>query len=162
MARENRAELIEKYRQGPGLIAAAVEGLSDAELDFKPADGGWSPREVIHHTADSEMTSAIRVRRLIAEDNPQITGYDGDEFARRLGYATRAVGPSLDAIRSSRSTTLSILDGIDEDGWSRAGTHSEMGAYSMDLWLEIYSRHCHEHADQIARALAEAKGVARA
>ena len=157
MAKSNRAELTEKYRQGPGVIAAAVEGLSDAELDYRPSDGGWSPREVIHHTADSEMTSAIRLRRLVVEDNPTISGYDGDDFARRLGYTTRPIGPSLDAIGSARSTTLSILEGLDEEDWNRAGTHSEMGAYSVDLWLEIYSRHCHEHAEQIDRAVAEAK-----
>jgi hypothetical protein len=157
MARQNRAELIDRYREGPALISRVVADLSDHDLDHRPSDGGWSPREVVHHTADSEMTSAIRLRRLVAEDNPEIAGYDGDEFARRLAYGTRPVGPSLDAIHAARTTTLSILEALGEDQWNRAGTHSEMGAYSIDLWLEIYSRHCHEHAEQIERALAETR-----
>ena len=77
---------------------AVVEGLTEDELDARPADGGWTPREVVHHTADSEMTSAIRLRRLIAEDDPLIVAYDGDEFARRLHYADRPIEP-----RSTRS-----------------------------------------------------------
>jgi DinB superfamily len=152
-----RAALIRKYREGPSRIAEAVRGLSDVQLDYKPSDGGWSAREVVHHTADSEMTSAIRLRRLLAEDHPAIIGYDGDEFARRLFYAERPVQPSLDAIRAARETSASLLERLGEDDWRRTGTHSESGPYSIDTWLSIYAVHCHEHAEQIARAVAEAR-----
>jgi DinB superfamily len=138
------------------VLAAAVARLSTAELDHKPADGGFSAREVVHHTADSEMTAAIRLRRLVAEDRPQITGYDPDVFASRLYYASRPVQPSLDAIRAARESTASILEALSDEQWARAGTHSEMGEYSIDTWLEVYAAHCHDHADQIRRAAAEA------
>ena len=156
MSKQNRAELIRRYREGPAVLADAASGLSEAQLDHKPSDGGFSAREVVHHTADSEMTSAIRLRRLVAEDNPQITGYDPDVFAARLHYARRPVQPSLDAIRAARESTASILEAMSEAEWERAGTHSEMGAYSIDTWLEIYAAHCHDHADQARRAAAEA------
>ena len=153
MDAERRGLLIERYRSGPGVIAAAVAGLDDAALDIRPADGGWTPREVVHHTADSEMTSAIRLRRLIAEDDPLIVGYDGDEFARRLHYADRPIEPALAAIESARSTTAQILERLTDDEWHRTGTHSESGPYGVERWLEIYADHCHDHADQIQQAL---------
>jgi len=101
----DRSALIEQYRQGPDRIAGAVRGLSAAELDYTPSDGGWSAREVVHHTADSELTSAIRLRRLLAEDHPQIIGYDGDEFARKL-YYRRAAGPAFARRHPWRSRDL--------------------------------------------------------
>ena len=156
MDRRRRAELVERYRVGPGEILDAVAGLDDAQLDRRPADGGWTPREVVHHTADSEMTSAIRLRRLVAEENPTIVGYDGDEFARRLHYADRPIEPALAAIAGARATTVQILEGLSEDDWGRTGTHSELGPYGVERWLEIYSEHCDEHAAQIRRAGAEA------
>jgi hypothetical protein len=155
---DSRADLLNQYAGGADVIAASVADLTAEELDYRPADGGWSPREVIHHTADSEMTSAIRLRRLLAEDRPEIVGYDGDEFARRLGYSTRPIEPSLDAIRGARASTASILHGLADEEWQRAGTHSELGDYSVDLWLRIYAVHCHDHAEQVARAVAEARG----
>lgn len=36
--------------------------------------------------------------------------------------------------------------------WSRTGTHTESGAYSVKTWLELYAAHCHEHAEQIRAA----------
>lgn len=153
MDADERAALVAAYIAGPAVIRASVAGLTDAELDTRPADGGWTPREIVHHTADSEMTSGIRLRRLIAEDDPLIVGYDGDEFARRLRYDERPIGPALDAIDGARSTTAQILTGLTEAEWGRSGTHSESGPYSVDIWLEIYAAHCHEHADQIRRAI---------
>ena len=156
MSKQNREKLLGRYREGPAVLADAVSGLTERQLDHKPADGGFSAREVVHHTADSEMTSAIRLRRLVAEDNPQITGYDPDLFAARLYYAGRPVQPSLDAIRAARESTASILEALSEAEWDRAGTHSELGEYSVDTWLEVYAAHCHDHADQARRAAAEA------
>lgn len=96
------------------------------------------------------MTSAIRLRLLIAEDNPTIVGYDQEEFARRLHY-DRPIEPSLAAFRAARETTAAILDRLTEDDWSRRGTHTESGAYGMMDWLAIYAAHAHDHASQIRR-----------
>ena len=150
-----RSELVERYRAGYEAIAEAVREAGEAGLDTRPSDGGWTPREVVHHTADSEMTSAIRLRRLIAENNPLIVGYDGDEFARRLHYDDRPVEPALAAIAAARSTTVQILDRLIDEEWRRTGTHSESGPYGVERWLEIYADHCHEHADQIRTVRAE-------
>ncbi len=150
---DRRAALVDRYRAGHAVVLEAVAGITDRELDARPAgEGEWTAREVVHHLADSEMTSAIRLRRLIAEDQPVIVGYDGDEFARRLHYADRPIGPSLDALAAARSTTADILDRLSESEWRRAGTHTESGAYGVEQWLEIYASHAHDHAAQIRRA----------
>jgi DinB superfamily len=155
MDAQRRADLVDQYEAGPAVLRSSVEGLSDADLDHRPADGGWTPREVVHHVADSEMTSAIRLRRLIAEEDPLIVGYDGDEFARRLHYANRPIEPALAAVEAARATTTQILRGLTDAEWARTGTHSESGPYGVERWLEIYAVHCDEHADQIRRALAD-------
>jgi hypothetical protein len=148
-----RRELIDRYREGPGVVEDVVGGLRDEDLDRRPAEGGWSAREVVHHLADSEMTSAIRLRLLVAEDSPVIRGYDEEEFARRLHYHDRPPAASLAALRASRETTADILDRLAEDDWARSGTHTESGEYSVEMWLEIYASHAHDHAEQIQKAV---------
>ena len=102
--------------------------------------------------ADSEMTSAIRLRRLIAEDAPTILGYDQEEYAQRLFYAERPIEASVEAVDGARRTTAEILDRLDEEQWALGGTHTESGPYGVEAWLEIYADHAHDHADQIRRA----------
>ena len=97
------------------------------------------------------MTSAIRLRRLLAEDNPRIDGYDEGEFARMLFYGDRPIGPSLDAMAAARASSADIADRLSEAQWARTGTHTESGPYGVEAWLRIYARHGHDHADQIRR-----------
>jgi len=155
MATSSRDEQIEQYRQGYAAITAALNEITPAGLDAREGEGEWSPREIVHHLADSEMTSAIRLRLLVATDRPRITGYDQEEFARRLHY-DRPIEPSLSAFKAARETTAAILDRMTEDDWQRGGTHSESGAYTVMDWLAIYAAHAHDHADQIRRARAAA------
>jgi hypothetical protein len=148
---KTRAELVQRYKDGVGEVERALAGATDPELDARPAPGKWTAREIVHHLADSEMTSAIRLRRLIAEDKPLIVGYDQEEFTRRLHY-DRPIDASMRAFAAARQTTGELLDRLSETEWAREGTHSESGHYSVLIWLEIYAKHAHGHADQIRRA----------
>jgi DinB superfamily len=143
-----RKQLVDQYKAGYEVVAAALAGATDAELDAHPGPGKWSAREIVHHLADSEMTAAIRLRLLIATERPQIVGFDQEEFARRL-YYDRPLDASVEAFKSARRTTAEILDRMSEAEWAREGTHSEHGRYTVERWLEIYAAHAHNHAEQI-------------
>jgi len=146
-----RQALIDRYRDGYLEVMDAVRDISPEELDARSGPSEWSARQVVHHLADSEMTSAIRLRRLIAEENPQIVGYDEKGFAERLHY-DRPIDVSLDALRAARASTAEILDRLSEAEWARTGIHTEIGPYGVETWLETYAAHAHEHAEQIRRA----------
>ncbi len=147
-----RRELIRRYAEGYAVMLAAVERIGEARLDLAPPDGNWSARQVVHHVADSEMTSALRLRRLLADEDVVIVGYPEDVWAKRLWYGDRPIGNALAAIAAARATTVEVLERMAEDDWQRAGTHNELGRYTPEVWLEIYARHCHEHAEQLLRA----------
>jgi hypothetical protein len=151
MEREEREQLITLYQDGYRVIAEALTGITPAELDARPAAGSWSAREIVHHLADSEMTAAVRLRLLLAEDRPAIKGYDQEEFARRLHY-DRPHEASLELFRAVRASTAELMRGLSEAEWLREGTHSDVGRFGLDTWLRIYAPHAHKHADQIRRA----------
>jgi len=150
MNAEERARLIKQYRDGYRAVVEALDGVTEEELD-RCVDGEWTPRQIAHHLADSEMMSAIRIRRLLAEPQPVLYGYDEKGFAERL-TADRPVAPSLEAMRFARETSAQLMERMSEDDWRIVGTHTESGRYAMEDWLRIYAAHPHEHAAQIKRA----------
>ena len=156
MDSQTRSRLIARYKDGYREVAAALDGASDKELDARPAPGKWTAREIVHHLADSEMTSAIRLRLLVAEENAAIRSYDEKEFATRLHY-DRPIASSLLAFQAARLSTGDLLDRMTDAEFAKTGTHPEHGKYSVDRWLEIYAEHAHNHADQIRRARASVK-----
>ena len=146
-----RSRLILKYKDGYDEIFKSLEGFPEEELTARPILNKWSAREIIHHLADSETVSSIRLKRLLVEDHPLIQGYDQEAFAKRLNYNDRDIGPALDAFRSARANTAQLLDSMTEEDWKREGTHSESGSYTAEDWLTIYAEHAHNHAAQILR-----------
>jgi hypothetical protein len=151
MDADERQSLINRYRIGIDEVDKAMAGATTTELDRRPAPNEWSARDVAHHLADSETMSTIRLRRLLAEDEPVIQAYDEAEFARRLHY-DRPIEPSLAVFAAVRTANIELLNSLTDDEWARTGTHSDDGPYSVEAWLKIYADHGHDHADQIRRA----------
>ena len=148
---EERQQLIDRYKDGYNEVVRSLIGFPDDLLTEHPIPGKWSAAEIVHHLADSETTSALRLRRLLVEDHPLIQGYDQDGYAIALNYNKREIGPALEAFRFARATTAQLFDFMSDDDWLREGTHSESGAYTCEDWLRIYAAHAHNHAAQIRR-----------
>jgi hypothetical protein len=150
---DERAALVARYASAADAFEAAIADVTEDELGAHPIEGEWSLREIIHHLADGELSSAVRLRRLVAEDGPVLQGYDEAAYARIFRYAERPIVTSLAAARAARASTLEVLRGLTGAEWERTGTHSERGAYSVDTWLDDYANHPHDHADQARRVL---------
>ena len=160
MTPQERNQLIEQYANGPGEVEASLEGFPAVGLAAHPIPGKWSAAEIVHHLSDSETISATRVRRLVAETNPVIQGYDQDEYAKALRYNERDLWPALENFRSVREVTTQFLRTFTDADWHRQGWHTETGLYTAEKWLGIYAVHARNHAAQIVR-LREALGAAR-
>ena len=147
-------------------IASAYEAATKEFLDIAlsvPADKlddndgeNWSSRQVIHHCADSEAQSYARLRRLVAEPNPVIQGYDENLWAQdqTLGYTELPIENSIAVFTAVRAGSLDIIKRLKPEQLELTGTHTEAGEYSLKRWLETYTRHANNHADQIKQNLA--------
>ena len=148
---DERQQLIWQYEAGYEEVVRNLAGFPPESLTAHPIPGKWSAAEIVHHLADSETTSALRLRRLLVEDHPLIVGYDQDQYAVKLHYNERDITPSLEAFRFARATTAQLIERMTEEDWQREGTHSESGSYTAEDWLRIYAAHAHNHAAQIGR-----------
>ena len=146
-----RAALLQRYADGYAEVAAALAGATDADLDAPGDAGEWTARQVVHHLADSETNSYIRLRKLLAEEKPTLVGYDENLWAAALHY-DRPIEASLAVFRAVRASSAELLARATDADWARTGTHSESGAYALEDWLRIYASHGHDHADQIRKA----------
>ena len=158
MTKADITAAIERYAAGYDAVAAALVGITEGELGVAEAPGEWSPRQIVHHLADSEMWAAMRMRRLIAEASPRIPGYDQEAYVETFMYGVRPMDASLQAFRFARETTAEILRLLPPEAFERTGVHEETGAISVGSMVAYYANHAHDHADQIRRARAASAG----
>lgn len=143
-----------EYKSATDHFLQLVESLKFSDLDKSDADG-WTPRQVIHHMADSEAQSYARLRRLIAEPGTAIQGYDESKWAENstLGYQTEAVETSILVIAAVRQSSYELLTRLQEMQLENMGIHSESGNYTIKDWLKSYINHPIDHANQIRKQL---------
>ena len=146
--------MIENYRKATEQFIEVATQLSDVQIDMREGQG-WSARQVIHHVADSEAQSYARLRRLIAEPGTQIQGYDEGAWGENetLGYSDLPIENSLAVFKAVRASSLEILKRISTAQLDNAGIHSESGRYTVKDWIETYTKHPAEHAEQIRSGL---------
>lgn len=148
------SDLLERFRRGPELVAAALTGAAGPELDYKPSPDKWSIRQIMAHLADSEMVGADRIRRVIAEGDAQMLVYDEKAWAERLDYHRRKPSQALETFRRVRSENHDLLKDMPEDVFERSGTHSVKGKMTLTQVVLMYAEHAEAHAQQIRAARA--------
>lgn len=146
------------YEAATKYLTELVSRLKPTDLD-KSALGEWTPRQVIHHLADSETQSYVRIRRLMAEPaGSTIQGYDEGMWAENavLGYRTLPVENSIAVFNSVRAASLDILKRLSLDDLERSGVHTEIGNYTIAKWIKAYTNHPRSHGEQIKKVIASA------
>ena len=148
-------QLAAAYEAATQEFLAIAESVPESQLDIYAGED-WSSRQVIHHCADSEAQSYARLRRLVAEPNPVIQGYDEALWAKNetLGYTKLPVVHSIAVFKAVRAASLDIIKRLTPDQLELKGTHTEAGEYSLKRWIETYTRHGNDHAEQIKKNLA--------
>ncbi len=143
-------QLIEQYLAGTKELRKAVAGLSAEQLRARPVSGKWSTLEVVCHLADFEPILADRMKRVIAEERPQMIGADEKRFAAALAYHERDLEEELALIERTRSQMARILRTLSDDALQRVGVHNERGPRTLEQLLETATGHIAHHLKFVA------------
>ncbi len=136
----------------PDLVARAVLGLGDAELDTPYRPGGWTVRQVVHHLADSHANAFIRLRLALTEDEPVIKPYDQAAWARLPDAGSAPVAASLALLEGLHARWAALLEALPPEAFSRVAVHPEVGPITVDWILDQYAWHGRHHVAHIKAA----------
>lgn len=135
-------------------LRGTVQGVPPDVLRRPERPGKWCALEVVQHLADSELVWAWRMRLVVAEERPTLTGYDQDAWARRLRYRASDPQMALRQFELLRGLNLSLLDGLPAEELDRVGVHNERGEESLTHMMRLYAGHDLVHLRQLDRVLA--------
>jgi hypothetical protein len=141
----NHVDWIENYVRGATQLAESIGGLTRDELNAFPLPGTWSIQQIVLHLMDSDLIASDRMKRVIAEENPTLIGFDESAFANRLRYDKLDPHVAADLFQKNRQLTAVILCDLPEEAFARIGTHSEAGPLTLGDLIETYVNHLAHH-----------------
>lgn len=138
-------------RATPAALERAIAGLTPAELARSEMPGKWSIRQVLQHLADSDLVWGWRLRLILAQDRPPLTGYDQDLWAERLHYDEADPQEALETFGVLRRGNLKLIERASPEDLRRVGVHVERGEETLEHHRRLYAGHDLMHLRQIAR-----------
>jgi hypothetical protein len=148
---ERRVEIIKTLRASPVVLRALVAGVDEAGQRRRPEPGEWAIIEVVAHLADTEERALGRVRRMLAEDTPQLAPFDQEALAIQRHYLELDLEAELARLDQLRTQHLTVLETIDVPAWERTGRHGEHGELTVELYETHVAAEEVDHLAQIAR-----------
>lgn len=142
---------IDVLEETPDAVRGAIAGLQDAQLSRPESPGKWSLRHVVQHLADSELVWGYRLRLVLAQDRPTLTGYDQDLWSERLHYERAPIDEALDRFAVLRRSNLRLLAEASPADLQRVGVHAERGEESVAHITRLTAGHDLLHLRQLAR-----------
>ncbi len=147
--------LIARFAAAPGKLQATVAELSQEALDRSPGAGEWTARQIACHLADAELVGAVRLRMVLAEDEPTFPLYAQDGWAEHLHYTQpdqAALDHALQQFWTLREGSTRLLRQAPAERWHASGIHPLRGRMTLQDVLVLYVEHAEGHIEQIRRA----------
>ena len=142
---------VDVLRETPGAAARAVATMTPEKVLTPEAPGKWSVAHVLRHLADTDVVWGWRMRLILAQDRPAITGFDQDLWAERLDYAHADPNESLETFAILRRDNLRLIERATPEDLKRVGVHAERGEESAGYLVRLYAGHDQMHLKQIER-----------
>lgn len=157
MTQAELTKLLDAAEKSPKQIAAAVSGLPDKTLRYKPAPDKWCILEILAHLADMEILYAYRMRQMIADKSPVLAIIDQDDWARNLGYMEETPAELVALYGLNRYHNLQLLRRIKPEDLKNSAYHPELKKeVALEKYVEMMSGHGANHLQQIERLKKEA------
>jgi hypothetical protein len=144
-----RADAIARMDALPSALRGALFGLDDAQLDTPYRPGGWTVRQTVHHTADSQMNAYIRLKLGLTEDHPTIKPYEQNAWADLSDVAAIDVAVPLSLIDGVHRKMVHVYRGMDDAAYARLIRHPENGDMTLATLLGLYAWHGDHHLAHI-------------
>lgn len=148
-------EILARLAAMPDRLRTSVEAFA-GDVRQRPAADLFSLLEHACHLRDIEQIAfADRIRRMLAESDPELADVDGARLAAEADYnATQELDAALAAFTSLRAANVDVFSRLSESEWSRTGSLEGAGRITLAELARRMDKHDREHAAEIEALIA--------
>jgi DinB superfamily len=153
MTQTELQNLIASLAETPTIVRQLIGELSTDEARWRPAANEFSALEQACHLRDIEREAyAVRLRRLLDEDEPVLADVNGARLAQERAYQSQDLAAALEAFAQARRESMATVEKLSLDELQRSGTLEGVGRVTVAQLFELMRAHDAEHCAEL-RAL---------
>ena len=146
--------LLARHRGNLAALHTMTKNLNTPIWTHRKQKDEWAPVEIVCHLRDVETEVNLpRVRTILSDADPHLSSFDTDLWAEERDYICQSGPNALSAFIEGRQETISILEEIDAEAWSRPARHSLFGPTTLIEVMNIAAEHDLLHLAQLRSTL---------
>lgn len=158
MTEDELRQHLDAAEKSPKQIAAAVSGLPEKTLRYKPAPDKWCILEILGHLVDMEVMYAYRMRQMLADKKPVIAPIDQNDWAKNLNYMEESPAELVALYGLNRYHNLQLLRRMRPGDLEKSAYHPERQRdVTVAEYIGMMGGHGANHLEQIERLKKQAK-----
>src|SRR5262245_10010186 len=144
-------ELIARIRASARAVEQGVSMVASDKLNFSPAPGEWTVRQVLLHTRDAAvMAFGLRIRRCLIETDPLFAIYEEEAYRRVNPGSTETAEDIVRMLVDEHDVVASLLSSLPDEAWQRTGHNPDGAVRTLEFLAGRIAAHAEEHANQIS------------
>jgi hypothetical protein len=133
----------------PDILEALLRVISERDVARRIVTEEFSLGETICHLRDIECEAyAVRIQRILNEDNPTLPDIDGGRLAIEREYNRQDPTDALRKFSAARQSNIDTLSSLQPDQWNRMGELESNGPVSLVQLLEMMREHDESHVEE--------------
>lgn len=138
----------------PAVFAEIARGLKPEAWIHRPGEAEWNLIEILAHLRDVDREVNFgRIRSTMQGENPFLPGANTDAWVKERNYTTEEGTAALMGFTQSRTSLMSLLDGISEDTLKKPARHAIFGPTNLKELLEFIATHDRNHIRQACSSI---------
>ncbi len=115
----DRDQVLARYGAGPAELAAALDGLSEPDLDLARGQAKWTIRQIVHHVVNGDDIWSMCVKAAVGSPGCTFTmgWYDYQGWVDTLDFGGRPVVNALALLRANRAYVTELIQRFPQ-AWS--------------------------------------------
>ena len=145
---------IKSIQDFPTTIIALTQDAKNEQLNTPYRPEGWTLKQVVHHCADSHMSSIKRFKLALTEEAPTIRPYPEHLFAELIDSKDDDIADSLAIINAVHRKWTKLLNNMNPGDFEKTFVHPEYGTvFKLSEATAMYAWHCEHHLGHVRLCL---------
>jgi hypothetical protein len=140
----NFEQAISQLRQLLDRALPALYSMSNDVAGKGSSKDSWSAKQELGHLLDSAVVNHARIMRVLAEDNPNLSGYDGPYWVAVHNYQERDWNELVAIWEHLNEHLLMAAEGVQKDCQQRSCIFDGKPA-TLEFLLSDYVHHAADH-----------------
>lgn len=116
-------------------IISFFENIPADKLEYRYAEGKWTPKDLILHLIDAERIFTYRALRIARNDKTELPGFEENDYVIEAGANKRTLTDLIHEFKTVRKSTVSLYESFNDEQLKRVGVASN---YSVSVRALAY------------------------